>query len=436
MIKDDRKLKERILQPIGNPLQGEIEVPGDKSISHRSIMFGSLAHGTTIVEHFLNSEDCLRTVNIFRSMGVSIEQKESSLTIYGEGPQSFTEPVEPLYLGNSGTTARLILGILAGLPLFTTFYGDRSLTKRPMNRVVEPLRLMGASITGCSQGNYLPLAVEGKTLQAIHYHLPVKSAQVKSAVLLAGLFANGTTTVTEISPTRNHTESMLQAFGVELLNNGLDISVRGQQTLTATDIYVPGDISSAAFFLVAAAIVPGSQLKLLHVGLNETRTGIIDVLQAMGADITIEREETKGGERIGDIHIRYKELTATIIEGDMIPRLIDEIPIIALLATQAEGTTVIKDAAELRVKETDRIHAVTETLTNLGAKVEEKEDGLLIHGRSKLHGNRIESYHDHRMAMMASIASLITTSEVVINDITPIATSYPTFYADLKSVSE
>lgn len=434
MIKDDRKLKERILQPINRPLQGTIEVPGDKSISHRSIMFGSIAQGTTTVDHFLDSEDCMRTINIFRAMGVTIEQQGSSITIHGKGSQSLTEPVEPLYFGNSGTTARLMLGILAGLPMFTTLYGDISLTKRPMNRVVDPLRLMGASIAGRSQGNYLPLAVDGRRLKSIYYHLPVKSAQVKSAVLLAGLFAEGITTVTEISPTRNHTESMLRAFGVELNKNGSDISIHGKQALTATDIYVPGDISSAAFFLVAAAIVPDSQLKLLHVGLNETRTGIMDVLLAMGADLRIEEEQVKGGERIGNIIIRYQELTATTIEGEMVPRLIDEIPIIALLATQAEGTTVIKDAAELRVKETDRIRAVTETLTKLGASVEETEDGLIIHGKTQLHGNRVQSYHDHRMAMMASIASLVATSEIAIDDISPIATSYPRFYDDLNQI--
>lgn len=434
MQKEEYLLRERKLQPPKGPLQGKIEVPGDKSISHRSVMFGSLAHGTTHVQHFLGSEDCLRTLTIFQAMGVKIEQKGSSLTIFGKGPEALKEPLEPLYFGNSGTTARLMLGILAGLPMFTTLHGDISLTKRPMNRVVEPLRLMGAQIDGRDHGNYLPLAIRGQTMKGIRYELPVKSAQVKSAILLAGLFAEGETTVTESTSTRNHTETMLEAFGAELHINGTAVSLKGNQTLTATDIYVPGDISSAAFFLVAAAIVPGSSLKLLNVGLNETRTGIIDVLLEMGADIQIENERQKRGERIGNITITYRELKAVTIEGEIIPRLIDEIPIIALLATQAEGTTVIKDARELRVKETDRIRAVTETLTRLGANIKETKDGFIICGKTKLVGNRVESYHDHRMGMLAAVASLITTTEVTIDDITPIATSYPSFFKDLEQI--
>ncbi|CDQ39812.1 MULTISPECIES: 3-phosphoshikimate 1-carboxyvinyltransferase [Virgibacillus] len=424
-------MKELKLSAVNAPLQGELEVPGDKSISHRSVIFGALAHGVTTVSHFLDGEDCMRTVDIFRAMGVSIDKEGSQLKIVGKGRQALTEPTAPLYFGNSGTTARLMLGILAGLPFFTTVYGDASLTKRPMNRVVDPLCQMGAHIDGRKDGNYLPLAINGDTLSGIHYHLPVKSAQVKSAVLLAGLYANGETTVVETSLTRNHTETMLQAFGADIEIEGKEITVKGNQTLSANDVYVPGDISSAAFFLAAAAIVQGSSIRLLHVGLNETRTGIIDVLKAMGANVIVEEVHSKGGELLGNIRIAQSPLIGTTIEGEMIPRLIDEIPIIALLATQAVGTTVIKDAEELRVKETDRILAVTEVLTRLGADVEATDDGLIVHGKTPLTGNEVASYHDHRIAMMASVASLITNGEVIIDDISPVATSYPNFYKDL-----
>lgn len=427
-------MKEQKLLPTENPLRGEIEVPGDKSISHRSVIFGALANGVTRVSHFLDSEDCMRTVTAFREMGVSIEKQGNSLLIDGKGPEALIEPKEPLYFGNSGTTARLMIGVLAGLPFFTTAYGDVSLTNRPMNRVVDPLRLMGAIIDGRLEGSKLPLAIRGNGLTGIEYRLPVKSAQVKSAVLLAGLLADGKTTVEESTVSRNHTETMLQAFGASILIEGSTVSLQGKQPLTATDIYVPGDISSAAFFLVAAAIVPGSNVTLLNVGLNESRTGIIDVLKAMGAAVEVGNIHRKGGELLGNISITYQDLHATTIEGDMIPRLIDEIPVIALLATQAKGRTIIKDAKELRVKETDRIKAVTEVLTSLGARIEEREDGLIVEGKSKLTGNKVASYHDHRMAMMATIASLITDGEVVIDDISPVATSYPRFFQDLQQI--
>src|SRR5690625_27925 len=349
-------LKNNTFLKVTSPLNGELHIPGDKSISHRAIMLGSLARGKTVITNFLDGEDCLHTIDIFRQFGVSIEQTGKTVTIESDGVKNFKEPKQPLYFGNSGTTARLMLGILPALPFFTTLYGDPYLTVRPMERVVTPLRKMGATIDGRESGNYLPIAVRGKRLKGITYELPVKSAQVKSAVLLAGLFADGITTVIEQAKTRNHTENMLRAFGADLQEDGLTVTVTNKKELRAVDVTVPGDISSAAFFLVAAALVPNSSLVLKNVGLNETRTGIIDVLLNMGASISITNKREISGEYLGDITITYNELQSTTIDSELIPRLIDEIPILALLATQAKGTTVIKDAAELRVKETDRIH--------------------------------------------------------------------------------
>lgn len=418
-----------------SPLIGQIHVPGDKSISHRAIMLGSIAKGTTKIENFLNGEDCLHTIDIFRKMGVSIEQDETNVTIESEGYKAFQEPLEPLYFGNSGTTARLMLGILSGLPFHTVLHGDPYLTVRPMDRVVIPLRKMGAQIDGRNNGSFLPLAIRGQQLQGIEYDIPVKSAQVKSAILLAGLFAEGKTTVRELAKTRDHTENMLRAFGANLQVNGNEITITNKNDLTAVDVTVPGDISSAAFFLVAASIVPNSELTLYNVGLNETRTGIIDVLNAMGANVTISNKRTSGGELLGDLTIRYSDLTGTTIEGDIIPRLIDEIPIIALLATQAEGKTVIKDAEELRVKETDRISAVVEVLTTLGAHIEEKEDGMIIYGKTPLKGGSIKSYSDHRMAMLGVIASFICEETVQMDDVSSIAISYPNFFEHVEQIS-
>lgn len=418
-----------------SPLIGQIHVPGDKSISHRAIMLGSIAKGTTKIENFLDGEDCLHTIDIFRKMGVSIEQDGTNVTIESEGYQAFQEPLEPLYFGNSGTTARLMLGILSGLPFHTVLHGDPYLTVRPMDRVVIPLRKMGAQIDGRNNGSFLPLAIRGQQLQGIEYDIPVKSAQVKSAILLAGLFAEGKTTVRELAKTRDHTENMLRAFGANLQVNGNEITITNKNDLTAVDVTVPGDISSAAFFLVAASIVPNSELTLYNVGLNETRTGIIDVLNAMGANVTISNKRTSGGELLGDLTIRYSDLTGTTIEGDIIPRLIDEIPIIALLATQAEGKTVIKDAEELRVKETDRISAVVEVLTTLGAHIEEKEDGMIIYGKTPLKGGSIKSYSDHRMAMLGVIASFICEETVQMDDVSSIAISYPNFFEHVEQIS-
>ncbi|MFA1820717.1 3-phosphoshikimate 1-carboxyvinyltransferase [Virgibacillus oceani] len=427
-------MNKQTLKPANQRLSGSIHVPGDKSVSHRAVILGSIAEGRTEVTNFLNSEDSMRTVNAFREMGVEITDSGTDVTIEGKGIKALQEPLNPLYFGNSGTTTRLMLGLLAGLPFFSMVYGDDSLTKRPMNRVVDPLKMMDAVIDGRDDGNLLPLAVRGSTLQGIDYKLPVKSAQVKSCLLLAGLLADGVTKVTEDTLTRNHSENMLKAFGADIHTDHHTTTITNKNKLSAVPVFVPGDISSAAFFLGAASIVPDSSIVLHNVGLNKTRTGIVDVLYAMGAGLEILNETEKGGERSGDLKITYKALQGTTIEGEMIPRLIDELPIIALIATQAEGTTIIRDAEELRVKETDRIKAVVDTLSSLGANIEATEDGMIIHGRTPLYGGNVPPYNDHRIAMMAAIASLIVKEEVVIEDTSPVNTSYPNFFRDLNKI--
>ncbi|MGM8211613.1 3-phosphoshikimate 1-carboxyvinyltransferase [Virgibacillus sp. W0430] len=423
------------LFPVTQPLKGTLTIPGDKSISHRAIMLGSLAKGTTIVENFLAGEDCLNTISSFQALGVTIDRQGTRVTINSAGATNFKEPTEPLYFGNSGTTARLMIGLLSGFPFLSVIYGDPFLTVRPMDRVVVPLKSMGAKIDGRANGSMLPLTIRGGATKGITYTLPVKSAQVKSALLLAGLFAEGTTTVIEPTLTRNHTENMLKAFGADIQVTHNEIKISNKNSLQATDVQVPGDISSAAFFIVAAAIVPGSSLVLKSVGLNKTRTGIIDLLLQMGAHITISNEKTIGGEQLGDISIVYTKLKAVDIEGDIIPRLIDEIPIIALLATQAEGTTTIRDAKELRVKETDRIAAVVDVLTTLGAPIEATEDGMIIHGKAELSGGKVSTYNDHRIAMLGAISSLITKEAVVLDDISSIAVSYPQFFEHMDQIT-
>ncbi|GIO22629.1 3-phosphoshikimate 1-carboxyvinyltransferase [Oceanobacillus sp. J11TS1] len=423
-----------ILEYTSPKLEGEVVVPGDKSISHRSIIFGSISHGLTKVSNFLDGEDCLRTIDAFRDMGVQIEKRGNTVLVDGKGLEGLKKPEKELDFGNSGTTTRLMLGLLSGLPFETTIFGDASLSKRPMDRVVNPLREMGAVIEGKQEGNYVPITIKGGALKGITYRLPVKSAQVKSAILLAGLLAEGETVVYEDTETRNHTEVMLQAFGADIkqYEDGIMISNKGK--LTACDVEVPGDISSAAFFLVAGAIVPGSTVTLRNVGLNESRTGILDVFKQMGAAITISNERITGGEKIGDLTVKHTTLKGTTIEGDVIPRLIDEIPILALLATQAEGKTVIKDAEELKVKETDRIQAVCDNLQALGANITPTEDGMVIEGPTKLAGGTISSYMDHRIAMMGVIAALVTEKPVEMDEKDSINISYPTFFKDLEAV--
>ena len=424
----------RTLKPINQPLKGSINIPGDKSISHRAIILGSLAKGTTKVYNFLTSDDCLHTINAFKELGVEIKQEGTLVIIQSEGYQGFNEAKKPLYFGNSGTTARLLTGLFASLPLYFSIYGDPHLTERPMDRVVNPLRKMGAQINGRKAGLLLPLSINGQQLSGITYELPVKSAQVKSAILLAGLFAKGQTKVIERAITRDHTERMLKAFGANITVKGLEITIEQAQELQATDIHVPGDISSAAFFLVAGAIVPNSKLTLRQVGLNPTRTGIIDVLKQMGAKLNIINKQKHNDEPFGDIIIQSSDLQSIIIDGDLIPRLIDELPVIALLATQATGTTIIKDAEELRVKETDRIRAVVEVLSAFGANIEETKDGMIIHGPTRLNGASVSAYYDHRMAMMIAIASLITKDHVIMDDDSSINISYPQFFEHLAEL--
>ena len=417
-------------------LQGEISIPGDKSISHRAVMFGAMAEGKTTINHFLAGEDCLSTISCFEKMGVSIKREDEYVEVEGKGIEGLSEPTSILDVGNSGTTTRLMLGILAGVPFHTSLIGDESIAKRPMSRVTVPLRSMGAKIDGREHGQYTPLSTRGGALNAIHYHSPVASAQVKSAILLAGLHAEGTTKVTEPFTSRDHTERMLRAFGVDVEVDGTTVSIEGGQSLRGTDVYVPGDISSAAFFLVAGAIVPNSRIVLKNVGLNPTRTGIIDVLQQMGARLTISNERIQNGEPIGDLTIETSQLKGIEIGGDLIPRLIDEIPVIALLATQANGKTVIKDAEELKVKETNRIDTVATELSKLGASVTPTADGLIIEGKTALQSGEVDSYGDHRIGMMLAVAAAIATGEVTLMRSEAIHVSYPTFFEDLDKLSE
>lgn len=417
-------------------LRGDVQIPGDKSISHRAVMFGAIAKGKTKIENFLTGEDCLSTISCFQKMGVDIIQEGDSVIVHGRGFEGLQEPKHILDVGNSGTTTRLMLGILAGLPFHFAIIGDDSIAKRPMDRVTVPLRKMGAKIDGRENGRYTPLSLRGGELSGIHYSSPVASAQVKSAILLAGLRAEGVTTVNEPHKSRDHTERMLQAFGVELEEDNRSVSIRGGQTLQATDVYVPGDISSAAFFLVAGAIVPNSEITLKNVGVNPTRTGIIDVLKNMKASLMIE-EKDEQSEPLADLSIRTSRLVGSEISGEMIPKLIDEIPIIALLATQAEGQTVIKDAEELKVKETNRIDTVVGELRKLGANIEATDDGMIIHGRTPLKGGvKVSSHGDHRIGMMLAVASLICEKPIELENFEAINVSYPMFFDHLKRLSE
>ena len=417
------------------PLHGSLRVPGDKSISHRSIMFGAMAKGKTTVRGFLQGDDCLSTISCFQKLGVDIQVNETNVIITSEGMDNWKEPAEILDTGNSGTTTRLMLGILAGANVHAVLVGDESIAKRPMKRVIEPLRQMGAQISGRDGGQFTPLAVQGSKLSSIDYTMPVASAQVKSAILLAGLRANGLTTVRESEVSRDHTERMLAQFGAEITSENGVVRLQGGQSLTGTHVEVPGDISSAAFFLVAGAIAKESTIRLEHVGLNPTRSGIIDVLNMMGARLEVELHESTDEEPIGAVTINSSNLKGVEIGGSLIPRLIDEIPIIALLATQAHGTTVIKDAEELKVKETDRIVAVVQELKKLGADIEATEDGMIIRGPVSLTGGKLKSYGDHRIGMMAAIASVISTGPIEIEDASCIAVSYPNFFDHLQIVS-
>ncbi|WP_339262219.1 3-phosphoshikimate 1-carboxyvinyltransferase [Lysinibacillus sp. FSL K6-3209] len=429
-------MSEKVLQYHKPSLQGHLTIPGDKSVSHRSVMFGAIATGKTTVDGFLLGEDCLSTIDCFRKLGVKIDVDGTNVTIESAGMEAWQEPSEVLYTGNSGTTTRLMLGILAGSNVHSVMTGDASIGKRPMRRVIDPLRQMGAHITGRADGQYTPLAIQGTTLQAIDYQMPVASAQVKSAILLAGLRAQGTTVVRETEISRDHTERMLRQFGAQITVEEGVISFEGGQKLLGTHVSVPGDISSAAFFLVAGAICQNSKVVLENVGINPTRDGVIEVLRNMGASMTVVPNEDDQSEPTATITIETSTLKGTIIEGDIIPRLIDEIPILALLATQAHGTTIIKDAEELKVKETDRITAVVDELQKLGARIEATEDGMVIEGPTPLQGASLKTYGDHRIGMMGAVAALITNGAVTLDDAECIAVSYPSFFEHVEAVKK
>ncbi|EON72899.1 3-phosphoshikimate 1-carboxyvinyltransferase [Lysinibacillus sphaericus] len=429
-------MSEKVLQYHKPSLKGTLTIPGDKSVSHRSIMFGSIATGKTTVDGFLLGEDCLSTIDCFRKLGVKIDVEGTNVAIDSPGIDGWQEPTEVLYTGNSGTTTRLMLGILAGSNVHTVMTGDASIGKRPMRRVIDPLRQMSAHITGRADGQYTPLAIQGTPLQAIDYKMPVASAQVKSAVLLAGLRAVGTTIVRETEVSRDHTERMLRQFGAQVDEDNGIISLKGGQTLTGTHVAVPGDISSAAFFLVAGATCKDSRIVLENVGINPTRDGIIEVLQNMGASMAVIPHKDGQSEPTATITIETSKLIGTTIEGDIIPRLIDEIPILALLATQAQGKTIIKDAEELKVKETDRITAVVDELKKLGATIEATEDGMIIEGPTPLQGASLKTYGDHRIGMMGAVAALISDGVVTLDDAQCIAVSYPAFFEHVEAVKQ
>ncbi|CAI3285451.1 3-phosphoshikimate 1-carboxyvinyltransferase [Enterococcus cecorum] len=413
-------------------LNGQIEVPADKSISHRSIMFGAIAKGTTTVKNFLRGEDCLSTLNGFKELGVPIEDDGQTITIQGVGFEGLKPALGPIYLGNSGTSIRLMMGILAGTNFQTTLFGDEYLNRRPMQRVMAPLNQMGAHLVGFENTQYPPISIQGAKLAPITYEMPVASAQVKSAIIFAALQAQGTSTIIEKEPSRNHTEQMIKQFGGEIEVSGKTIRVTGPQQLTGQEVIVPGDISSAAFFIVAGAILKNSQVVLKNVGINPTRTGILDVLEAMGG--TFELSEIDEANESATITVSSSTLKATTIQGADIPRLIDELPIIALLATQAEGTTIIKDAQELKIKETNRIDATCEELQKLGANIEPTDDGMIIHGPVQLHGGKVSSRGDHRIGMMLQIAALLTEKIVELDKAEAVAVSYPHFFEDLASL--
>lgn len=415
-------------------LRGSIRVPGDKSISHRSIIFGSLAEGETKVYDILRGEDVLSTMQVFRDLGVEIEDKDGVITIQGVGMTGLKAPKKPLDMGNSGTSIRLISGVLAGADFEVEMFGDDSLSKRPMDRVTLPLTKMGAKISGQTERDLPPLHLKGsKNLTPIEYELPIASAQVKSALIFAALQAQGQSIIVEKECTRNHTEDMLRQFGGHLSLEGKKITVQGPQKLTGQKVVVPGDISSAAFWLVAGLIVPNSRVELKNVGINETRTGILDVIRAMGGKL--ELTDIDPIAKSATLIVERSDLKGTEIGGALIPRLIDELPVIALLATQAQGVTVIKDAEELKVKETDRIQVVADALNSMGADITPTADGMIINGKSSLHGAKINTFGDHRIGMMTAIAALLVKEgEVDLDRAESINTSYPSFFDDLENL--
>lgn len=419
------------------PLKGEITVPGDKSISHRAVMIGSLSEGTTEITNFLRGADCLSTIRCFRQMGIEIEERDTRVLVHGKGLHGLTAPSETLDTGNSGTTTRLISGILSAQSFTSVLNGDDSIQKRPMKRIMTPLSMMGAKIISLRGNDCAPLKITGAALHGIHYQSPVASAQVKSSVLLAGLYADQETSVTEPSLSRDHSEIMLRAFGADVRSEGNTATVFPEPKLTGQKVLVPGDISSAAYFIAAALIVPGSEVLIRNVGINPTRAGILKVCQEMGADIRLLNERGLDGreEPACDLLVRYSSLKGTEIGGALIPTLIDELPVLAVLACFADGTTVIRDAAELKVKESNRIDTVVENLKAMGADVQATEDGMIIRGGSLLHGGIIESYQDHRIAMSFAVAALAAHGETEIRNASCVDISYPSFYKDLARLN-
>ena len=418
-------------------LKGSFELIGDKSISHRAIMFSSISKGNNKISNFLMGQDCLSTISCFRKMGVDIEIVGKDVFVKGNGLRSLKKPNDILDVGNSGTTIRLMMGILAGNNFESILVGDESIGKRPMKRVTDPLKSMGCIIDGNDNGNYTPIKINGGNLKSINYNMPVASAQVKSSLILASLYANGQSIINEKVKSRNHTEIMLKSFGADIEVDNLRIKVNPVDELYNHDIYVPGDISSAAFIIVGALISKGSEVLIKNVGLNTTRTGILDVVKSMNGNIEILDKRFVGGEVVGDILVKYSpNLNSTTIDKEIIPRLIDEIPIIAVLATQCEGTTIIKDAHELKVKESNRIKAVVDNLKKMGADIEELEDGMIIKGKSKLNGAYIETFKDHRIAMAFSIANLISEGEVTLDNSLCVDISFPGYFDLLKYLTK
>lgn len=421
-------------------LKGEVQIPGDKSISHRAVMLGSIARGTTEISHFLNGADCLSTIHCFQKMGIEIEQSKDLVLVHGRGLRGLKAPRGILDTGNSGTTTRLICGILSGQNFSSVLSGDDSLNSRPMKRIMDPLNQMGARITSIQDNNCAPLRIEPGTLHGIRYVSPVASAQVKSSVLLAGLYADSPVSVTEPVLSRNHTELMLGSFGADIsselhADGSATASVSPCAELYGQKIQVPGDISSAAYFIAAGLLVPGSRLLVKNVGINPTRAGFLEICRKMGADIGYLNRQSQGGEETADLLVTPKPLTGTVIEGAVIPSLIDEIPILAVMAAFAEGTTVIRDAAELKVKETNRIQTVTENLLAMGAEIIPTEDGMIIHGTGALKGTQIQSHLDHRIAMAFSVAALAAEGTTAILDSQCVDVSYPGFFAQLMDLS-
>lgn len=422
----------------GKPVTGEISVPGDKSISHRAAIFGAMAEGVTVIDGFLTGEDCLHTLSCLRQLGVEIEREGDRVLVHGRGYEALKEPADVLDVGNSGTTMRLLTGLVAARPFYSVLSGDRSLNSRPMDRVARPLSQMGAKFYGRAGGKYAPLTVIGSRLQPIRYMSPVASAQVKSALLLAGLQTEGVTEVVEPAPSRDHTERMIQAFGGRVETDGRHHRVIGPQRLTATRIKVPGDPSSAAFFIALAALTPGSRLVIRNVCINPTRAGFIEALKRMGADIRTGNKREVGGEPVTDLDVRYAPLSATEIAGEIVPSMIDEIPVFALVAARAQGRTVIRDAGELKVKETNRIKTVVGELKKLGVRIEETADGMIIDGESDrlMTGGEVDAHGDHRLAMMLAVASQACEDPVLVHGADAVSVSFPGFSELFASLTQ